>query len=218
MVTDESIGAARATLEPALRTWLVYEALWGGYYLIFGFVRDPSPVATAVAYLVTTCVCAVWISRQAWRDRAHCRLFVRPRRGVVEMCLLVGVVGAILLAMLESNIASWNSETTTWEQAAGWPFWLMLIPFAVLPAVFEELLYRGVVLHRLHAVLSMPMAIAVQAMLFSMMHLDGVYVLPHFAFGCLAGFLRLAARALWPCMLMHFLWNGWIAASLYGMW
>ena len=197
--------------------WLVYEGLWGCYYLLFSFVPMPSLVAMFVAYLVTTCVCAAWITRNWWRDRAHCRLFVRPRRGVVEMCLLVGVVGAILLAMLESHILSWSTAVPMWEREQGWPFVLALVTFAVLPAVFEEVLFRGVLLHRFQCVLSMPMAIAVQAMLFSVMHLDGAYVLPHFAFGCLAGFLRLAARSLWPCMLMHFLWNGWIAATIYGV-
>ncbi len=217
MATDEPNASLRATLEPALLAWLVYQGLWGCYYLLCSLVPEPSSTAMNVGYVVTTCVCAVWITRHWWRDRAQCRLFVRPRRGVVEMCLLVGIVGAILLAMFERNILSWSTTTVMWEREQGWPLLLALVPFAVLPAVFEEMLFRGVLLHRFQLVLSLPMAIAMQAMLFSVMHLDGAYVLPHFAFGCLAGFLRMAARSLWPCMLMHFLWNGWIAATIYGL-
>jgi membrane protease YdiL (CAAX protease family) len=48
------------------------------------------------------------------------------------------------------------------------------------------------------------------------MHIDGTYLLPHFAFGCLAGLLRTAARALWPCILLHAVWNGWLVLAEFG--
>ena len=81
----------------------------------------------------------------------------------------------------------------------------------MLPGIFEELMYRGIVFQRLRAVVSLRLALLVQAMLFSLMHVDPVYLLV----GCLAGVLRLAAHARWPCMLVHMLWNAWIALHQY---
>jgi membrane protease YdiL (CAAX protease family) len=152
----------------------------------------------------------------AWNDRATCRIFAPPRRGMVELCVVVGVGGAMLLAMLERQIRGWYISPIVWEKDHGWPILVCFVTISLLPAVFEELLFRGLLLQRLRGVLSQPQAIAVQAMLFALLHLDGSYLLPHFAFGCLAGLLRIAARALWPCMLLHGVWNGWLVLAEFG--
>jgi membrane protease YdiL (CAAX protease family) len=212
-----TVGEAAAILRPALVLWLMFELAWGTYYLLIGYTEptEASPAAMAVGHLVVTLLAAVVITRFARHDREACRVFVRPRRGMLELCLLVGIVGGILLAMVERGIRGWSSGWPVPEHDLGWPAGVALVTVAVLPAVFEELMFRGVILDRLQRVVGTRLAIAVQAMLFSAMHLDAVYVLPHFAFGCLAGFLRVAAGALWPCMLMHFCWNGWIVLELY---
>ena len=60
------------------------------------------------------------------------------------------------------------------------------------------------------------MAIAVQGMLFSTMHLDGPDLLPFFVFGCLSGCLWDVAGALWPSMLFHTLWSSWLVLGAHG--
>jgi membrane protease YdiL (CAAX protease family) len=156
-----------------------------------------------------------------WPDRQARRIFVRPRPRMVELCLLAGVAASLLLSMWERQIPlppdSHPLTTTTlgMEFVCGWPMWACLLSSAVAPAVFEELMYRGLLLHRFLRVMPAGLAIAVQAMLFSVTHLDTAFLLPHFAFGMVAGLLRMAAGALWPCMLMHFLWNGSIVLRLY---
>ncbi|MGB3969204.1 MAG: CPBP family intramembrane glutamic endopeptidase [Planctomycetota bacterium] len=209
------VGAAAAALRPAFVTWLLYEAIWGAFYLASGIVAEPSATVGMVAYVVTALVAATVVARQARIDHVECRLFARPRRGMVELCLIAGIGGSMLLAMLESRVWSWHPAPLP-EKDLGWPIFLTLMTAAALPAVVEELLFRGVILQRLRRVLTWPLALAIQAMLFAVMHLDGAYVLPHFAFGCLAGFLRIAARALWPCLMLHFLWNTWLVFAHYG--
>lgn len=212
-VTD--VRTAGDVLRPAFVLWLVQLGLWGGYWLGSVYLPDRA-MAVDVAYLGVGCVSAIVTFVFARRDRDACRVFARPRRGMLELCLLSGVVGSMLLAMWENTIPRDGTEETFWEYTAEWPLALALVSGAAWPAVFEELMYRGVILQRLRAVVSWRLAIAMQAMMFSLAHLDGVYVLPHFVFGCLAGFLRTAAGALWPCMLLHFLWNAWLTLWAYG--
>ncbi len=216
-VTD--LRLAGDVLRPALRLWLLVIGLLGLNALLWAYLvphLSQGSVLPLVVYEIVYAAMAVVIARFAWHDRAACRVFARPRRGMVELCLLVGIVGSMLLAMWERSITwSGSASPILLEHGAGWPIAATLLTSAVMPAVFEELMYRGVVLQRLRAVLSLPLALATQAMLFSVMHMDMVYVLPHFVFGCLAGLLRTAARALWPCMLMHFLWNGWLVLEQY---
>ena len=87
-------------------------------------------------------------------------------------------------------------------------FWV-----ALMPAVFEEWAFRGVLLRGLRTTLPVGWAVATQALLFSIMHLNYTMLLPHFFFGCVAGVMRVVANSLWPCMLWHLLWNA--AVVLY---
>jgi len=217
-VTD--LRAAADVLRPALLLWLVVVGLIGANAQCWVFLaprlRADSLLPLAI-YEATYVVMAIVVAVFVRRDRTACRVFARPRRGMVELCLLVGIVASMLLAMWERSIPRGNpASPVLLEHDATWPLWATLFMSAVMPAVFEELMYRGVILQRLRAVVSLPMAIAAQAMMFSVMHMDMVYLLPHFVYGCLAGLLRTAARALWPCMLMHFLWNSWAVLQLYG--
>ena len=199
----------------AVRLWLWYQALWGAYWLLMGLGERRDEVLV-IGHAITGLTSYVLIGWAAWNNRTACRIFAQPRRGMVELCIVVGVAGAMLLAMLESRIRGWSISPIAWEKDLGWPVGVCMVTVSLLPAVFEELLFRGLLLQRLSGVLSMPRAIAVQAMLFALLHIDGAYLLPHFAFGCLAGFLRTAAQALWPCMLLHGVWNGWLVLAEFG--
>lgn len=216
-VTD--VRVAGEILRPAFVLWLVVLGLIGAYAMLTAWLLPrlgTGSLALLLLYEGNYLLIAIVIAVFARRDRTACRVFARPRRGMVELCLLVGIVGSMLLAMWERSIP-WGAGN--WqlvdEHGAKLPVWAALFTTALMPAVFEELMYRGVILQRLRAVVSLPLALAVQAMMFSVMHMDMVHVLPHFVFGGVAGLLRTAARALWPCMLMHFLWNGWSVLEQY---
>lgn len=212
---------AGAILRPAFVLWLLVTLLLGGGSLAWAclapHLATDSPAPLVVGEVLSV-VIAIVVAGFAWRDRVACRVFARPRRGMVELCLLVGIVGSMMLAMWERGIPGGAPSPIHLEWRAKWPLWASLLASAAMPAVFEELMYRGVILQRLRAVSSLPMALAVQAAMFATMHMDPVYVLPHFVFGLLAGFLRTAARALWPCLLMHFLWNGALVLEQYEWW
>ncbi|MBL9077339.1 MAG: CPBP family intramembrane metalloprotease [Planctomycetes bacterium] len=209
-----------AILRPALVLWLLAQLAYGAYAQGMALVAaDASAVTWLAVYEVgylAVCGLVLWFVR---RDPEARRVFAPPRPRMVEACLVVGIVGALVLSAWERGIPNpWGATSPVeLEFASGLPWWLSLLLTALLPALFEEWMYRGLLLTRLARVLPQWFALAVQAMLFALMHCDQVMLLPHFVFGVLAGVLRLLAGALWPCMLMHFLWNGYIVLQVYGL-
>ena len=104
---------------------------------------------------------------------------------------------------------------------AAWPLWSMYLAVSVLPAVVEELTFRGVIQTSLEQVFSQRDALLIQAALFSTLHLLPSVFLSHFAMGLCFGYLRNRARSVYPGMLVHAAWNalvvfrelhpGWVA-------
>ncbi|MCA8923571.1 MAG: CPBP family intramembrane metalloprotease [Planctomycetes bacterium] len=97
-------------------------------------------------------------------------------------------------------------EVTDELSALPWPALLLLI--AALPAVTEELCFRGFLLQGLRGEVSGKLAIVISALVFAAVHLDPSRLFPQFFAGCLAGALVIRTRSLWPAMLLHFVHNG----------
>lgn len=99
---------------------------------------------------------------------------------------------------------------------AGWPAWSMFVLISAMPALFEELAFRGVIHCTLERVLSAREAQIIQAALFSIVHLSPVIFLSHFLMGFYFGWLRNQTRSLYPSMLAHASWNAyWVADELW---
>ncbi|MBL7997730.1 MAG: CPBP family intramembrane metalloprotease [Candidatus Kapabacteria bacterium] len=75
---------------------------------------------------------------------------------------------------------------------------------ALLPAVAEEILFRGVMQRSLEERLGAPVAITHTAMLFAVIHLNPESLLPLIMFGVGFGILAYTSRSLLPAMLCHF--------------
>jgi membrane protease YdiL (CAAX protease family) len=95
---------------------------------------------------------------------------------------------------------------------AGDPRWLVWLGWAVLPALGEEWLCRGVLWEAARRALGAAGTIALTATLFGFLHaLNGGLLLevPHrLAFGLLLGWLRWRSGSLGPCVLAHLVHNG----------
>ncbi len=83
-----------------------------------------------------------------------------------------------------------------------------LLVIAVIPAIGEELLFRGV-FQRLFIALTrnLHLGIFITAFLFSALHLQFLSFLPRFVLGMLFGYMVYWSRSLWPAILAHFLNN-----------
>jgi membrane protease YdiL (CAAX protease family) len=98
----------------------------------------------------------------------------------------------------------------------GLPKWQQLVIIAVIPAVFEELAFRGLVLpfltHRMPAV----HAVVVSSAAFAILHMDWVSMPFLFGMGLSLGWLRVASGSLLPPMLVHFFHNAaiWVVETV----
>ncbi|MBN2615733.1 MAG: CPBP family intramembrane metalloprotease [Bacteroidales bacterium] len=85
---------------------------------------------------------------------------------------------------------------------------LNLFVVALMPALGEELLFRGIIQQLLQKwTKKSPLAVILTAFIFSAIHLQFFGFLPRFVLGLLLGYLFLYTRSLWVPMLVHFVNN-----------
>lgn len=88
-------------------------------------------------------------------------------------------------------------------------FILTLGVVALIPALGEELIFRGIIQRRLEEIWQKPyLAILVSAAVFSFIHFQFAGFLPRMVLGLLLGCLYYWTRNLWMPILAHFLING----------
>lgn len=100
-----------------------------------------------------------------------------------------------------------------------WPELLLsLLAMAVLPAVGEELVFRGIVQRSLERAFANPvLAVWVGAVLFSAFHLQFQGFLPRVLLGALLGYLFLWSRSLWVPIVAHGVYNGMQVLAAYSL-
>ncbi len=93
---------------------------------------------------------------------------------------------------------------------------LNLFMIGIIPAVGEELLFRGVLQQLLHRMISKPhLSIIITALLFSAFHLQFYGFLPRFMLGLVLGYAFYITGSLWVPMLIHFVNNSFSVIAAY---
>ncbi len=94
------------------------------------------------------------------------------------------------------------------------PLFLLLITTVVIAPVFEELVFRGILLPVLVSKVGKIGGVLLSALVFALAHLSVGELPPLFVLGIGLGLMRLSSGRLFPCALMHSLWNGVTFVSL----
>jgi membrane protease YdiL (CAAX protease family) len=93
---------------------------------------------------------------------------------------------------------------------------LSLLILALLPAVFEEMLFRGALQKMLTNIMHNAWAaIIITSILFSAFHLSFYGFLPRLFLGILLGYIFNSTRNIWLNILLHFLNNALIVSQMY---
>lgn len=92
-----------------------------------------------------------------------------------------------------------------------------LIVVALIPAICEEILFRGFLLgaFRGESKKSKIWAIIMVGVLFGIMHLNFIRIVPTAMLGILFAYCTLATKSIWTSVFMHFLNNGFSVCILY---
>lgn len=92
---------------------------------------------------------------------------------------------------------------------------IILIVIAVLPAIGEELLFRGIIQNEINTISKNPhLAIWITAFLFSFIHFQFLGFLPRMALGALFGYLYYWSGNLTVPIIMHFINNAFTFAVM----
>jgi membrane protease YdiL (CAAX protease family) len=91
----------------------------------------------------------------------------------------------------------------------GWGLLLNILIIAVIPAISEEFLFRGVVQNVLKRWFrNVHWAVIVAALVFSAVHGQFFGFLPRFVLGLMLGYLFVMMRSIWAPVIAHFVNNG----------
>jgi sodium transport system permease protein len=140
---------------------------------------------------------------------------------------IVAVVLAVLLHPVGLQISHWirqlyplQDDVSNFAQTLGrlletapWP-WLPYVLLALLPAVCEELAFRGFILSGLRHVGSKWWAIALSAIFFGMAHTVVQQSISAVALGLVIGYVAVQTGSLVPCMLFHLTYNALMFSTL----
>ena len=141
---------------------------------------------------------------------------LRPLASAIRAAL-----GAVLAILPLVALSGWLVERL-WGDAGGsnplldlvltsgdpWALFCFGFTAIVLAPLFEETLFRGVLLPVAGRQLGGRQAVVISAAVFAAAHLSLGELVPLFVLALGLGWLRLSTGRLLPCVLMHALWNG----------
>ncbi|OYW21935.1 MAG: hypothetical protein B7Z55_05235, partial [Planctomycetales bacterium 12-60-4] len=90
---------------------------------------------------------------------------------------------------------------------------VMLLIFAVGPALGEELIFRGVLGRGLVARWGLPLGVLLTSFLFALVHLHPAHVVAVIPLGIAMHLIYLATRSFWAPVMLHFLNNSWATVA-----
>lgn len=139
----------------------------------------------------------------------------RPVSFFFAVLLIVGSVGVCMFAnIVNSYISDFFREVGATVPASPklmvntpFSFALNLFTIAVLPALLEEMIWRGYILRSLRAY-GDGFAVVISAMLFGLMHGNLRQIPFAFIVGLCLGFLYVCTNNIWIPIVVHFLNNG----------
>jgi hypothetical protein len=93
-----------------------------------------------------------------------------------------------------------------------------LVVLVMIPALGEELLFRGLIQNYLkNSLKNVHVAIVITAIIFSSIHLQFYGFFPRFILGVALGYLAFLGRSLWLPILAHFINNALVVINYWGL-
>ncbi len=177
-------------------------------------------VAIQLLSFLPVIIFGLQVARRPWQEAMPLARF----RPAVLLPLVPGVAGMIILLSEADNLVRFllpmpDFLAQLFQQLAGGGPWAILALVIVAP-VTEELLFRGLILTGFLPRYGPARAIAYTAILFAICHWNPYQLAVGLMMGAFLGWLLVRTRSLWPCMLMHALFNSnfFLTALLRDAW
>lgn len=143
------------------------------------------------------------------------KLFQIPKipAGVYLFAFIFPIISAVIVTVsmgtINDLLFDYNIDENLYTDYYGFPnpiFWAFTFT-AFVPAVFEELGFRGYLYNQLIKITSPKVTILLTAFLFALMHFSMISILWIFPFGIVLGYLRNKYNVIWLGMIVHFIHN-----------
>ena len=169
-----------------------------------------------MAIYFMTMLFAVFMAR---KRRAEFTIpFEKPKVGTLLQSIGISVCGipiALMLSALASLLSSAGADSS--EDIAKYPVWLAIIACAIVPAVVEEYVFRGLIFGAYMKV-DARAAVVISSLFFALLHFSLGSILYGFFYGCVFALIRLATGNMRYSMVMHLVFNAVnVAVSYAGM-
>ncbi len=174
--------------------------------LTISFVCDGLLAAVAVFFFCTN-----------WTENK--KLLRWPKFSILK---LVGYsIGAIFASLFVSYCVEWLNHTlfsgelyySELYEGHKYANELLIFSTAFMPAVFEELGFRGYMLQNLLSVSDRYQAIFITSFLFAIIHLSFLSLFWLIPFALLQGYIRVKEKTLWYGVFIHFFFNLTVCVS-----
>ena len=189
---------------------LFYVVLLCGHLALIWTPVDVRGTAVLVVSVVDVIIiCAYWRLSRA-RLAGLFRLSNRVAWSAVAGMLLLGPVLALNYGYHRSLLRWFGAEEQKILrifETEGYGLPVMIIAICVMPAIWEEIAFRGLLQEQFNKAVRTPEAVVVTAILFAVIHLTTLSAFYLFLFGIILGVLRLRSGSLIPGMLVHFAHN-----------
>ncbi len=136
-----------------------------------------------------------------------------PKYYAIALLMQIGLfslstLNVLFMAFLEKH--GYNGGEVQIPSLDGFGFVGVLFVVAVLPAIFEEILFRGILLHGLKNAFPETLSVLLCGALFSLYHQNPAQTIYQFCCGVAFAFVAIRAGSVLPTMLAHLFNNAFI--------
>lgn len=209
----EVVGGPRLFAKRVLR-W--FGLMWVAVFVASGFLPT-SDIRVQVAFnLLAVFFLSSMAMIRLYKLEPRSVLALRWPKPLVWLAVIIGAPSGLLVGLGVAQLANLVvpvpvkalQEFAKAFSASDIPLWQMLLFVALLPGIFEEIAFRGVLLHGLRRRFRPPMLCLVVGLIFGLFHFT-LFRLASTAFlGVVLSAVVLMTGSIFPAMLWHFLNNG----------
>jgi sodium transport system permease protein len=191
--------------------WRWFALLWGVLIIVSGYIEKLDVRLQLTVNLVVLLFGAVCLMLRHYHLDPREALALHAPKPMVWLGVLCAVPGGFITALGVFQLANYFLPTPTsvlegFSQSVlpkSIPFWQMLLFMAVLPGIFEELTFRGMLLHGLHRRLRPVALVLVVGVVFGIYHVALFRFVPTACLGAMFAAVTLLTRSIYPAMLWH---------------
>lgn len=166
---------------------------------------------TALFFQILAAVTTLSFVGSDWKNNKYLLKWESFSIWKLGICIVLAVIGSLIVQFvvfyIDKMVSPEQSDSYAIYRSRPYGNYLMVLSFAVFPAIFEELAYRGYLMQKLLQVVDKREAIYITSILFFLIHfslLSFFWLLP---FAVLLAYIRTKENTLWYGIFIHFVFN-----------